>query len=358
MILRFLANPYVKGLTIISAIVSLSLYLFGFISPNKVDLQLILEKKELLVNDYAFDKSLKVYYDSIEIGKNNRPFLFTFKIINNGKKEIGYEYFDTIGLNLKNNSFLTKPILDSSTEEYYVKKAKLKTNGDSLILIPALIFNAKDFFRFSFISIERDQRPIEFSVMGNIKEQGKLNLITSSSNQNYIADFFKQSIVTHLIRLVFYLFIFLTFLGIINIGLFIIHWIIKVFQKNERKRNVETFKSLDNYFYTKIDDVVFSRYIDEGQEKLVLFNNKIQEMKKLNFHINKYSLTESYLNKVHSEQELKELSKEKKKYLFLLQELKKDGYLYFENGTIKKDIRLITLMQEFLSQLKIKEKNR
>jgi len=353
MLLKFLTNPYVRGLTILSAILSISILIYGWLNPNKIEFRLELESKEELINPKLIDEKLLVSYDSLELNVRNQNInKFRFKLKNWGTKELDETYYDSISIHLTNNQFIKLPTLDSINSDYFKKKIRLNIIGDSIIRIPSAIFNSKDGFTFSFKSVEYQNKPIEFSIIGNIKEQGNLNLSRKSEEQNSIQSLFNEKLSTHLIRLSFYSFVLVSLLGFLNLIILSGGKIIKIASKVERRSHVKRFKDLENYSYTRIDEVVFNRYILEGKDKLSLFNSKLSEVGKLKYHITKYSLTEEFVNKKHSKKEMALMSKEKQKYLNLVKEMKEDGFIYFENDELKKNLRLITFKQEFLSQLK------
>jgi len=351
MILKIITNPYIRGLTIVSAILSISLFIYNIFDANNVDLRIILEEKKNLIDNSLFEDKLKIFYDDIDLTSSKKLlFSYKFKVVNIGKKEIGINHFDTIGLKISNNKFLSKPHLDHNTSEYYLRKINLVTTGDSLIQFPSAIFNANDYFYFSFISNKDLDDKIDFMPIGTIKEQGAFRYDINRINQDIIYNFFKEPISTHLLRLCLYLSVILSLLGLVNIGLFLTSKISLYRQKSNRNHEVVSFKNIENYSYTKLDEVVFKRYVKEGSERLKIFDKQLSKFDKLKFHIKKYSLTEGYLKQSHDREELASLSLEKKKYLKILKEMQEDGYVYFDKRDIVKNNRLITVMQEFLRQ--------
>jgi hypothetical protein len=356
MIIRFINHPYFKVLTYIAATIAILTYIKGCISPEEIDLQITLQSKTDLFDKSVLSDDFTLYFDSLIISNDEVKITqYEFKIENIGRKEIGFGFYESVGLKLSNSTFLVPPSISSYSKEYFFNSENLKIIGDSIIQIPSLTFNNKDFFQFKFICKEHLDAPMHIVPFGNLKEQGNLKLLMDNENVSIFSEVVDQTFGTHFKRLLFYLFVLLSLLGIVNFVLFLVNVFKNILKKKQRKTDINDFKSIENYHYTKIDDVIFARYIEEGSQNLELFNSKLFDISKLYFHIDKYNLTESYLNKNHSEQEIKKLSNEKKKYLLLLKDMKKDGYVFFEEGVIKKDLRLVSLMQELLRQLKKRE---
>jgi len=344
-------NPYVKGITIIAALLTLVLFGMSKVSPKKPELEVQLLKVEPLLPRTFPTNIFRLHKDSLDVTELRKKFnTYDIRIINKGKEDIGKDFYDTIKLKLSDIKFITEPSIHN-TSHNHLNYTNLEVIGDSLINFSSMIINSEEFFDISFLSASNEDNEIEIDVFGNIKGQGQIKF-ENDIKQKPFANILNESLLTHFGRLLFYAAIFLALIGFAN--LFIIgfrKW--KNFQLiRQREKNVQKFKNLENYNYTRTDEVIFSKYIDQGIDVLKIYSNKISSLEKLDFHLNKYKLDENSLNKVYHVKDIESMVPTKREYLKLAQEIKLDGYVYFEEDKILKNNRLLSVLEEFIRNTK------
>lgn len=334
-----------------STFITVIAFLVPLFSPNRTNLCLIVSEKDKVVEFSSAIDKLVLKYDTINLLDAQTEIVnYKLDIYNHGNKPIHEADFDTIQIKLSNNKFLSKPKLDINTKDYFKRKIKLSVVGDSIIQIPSAIFNSKSGFRVEFLSLEKKELPIKIKASGTIIEQGEFILANKTQELGMFSKAITGNFAVQCIRFFLFLFILLSIFGLFNI----VKWIRKLFSKREisksRKTQVNSFKSLDNYQHNLLNDIVYSRYIEEGDFKLVEMDKYLSNFDKLVYHIGKFSISESSLN--NDATDLAEMSDTKRKYFEILKIMKLDGYIHFVNNEIKVDRRMKTILSDFLSHIK------
>ncbi|WP_405568245.1 hypothetical protein [Polaribacter sp. Asnod6-C07] len=313
------------------------LTIYAFIYDKKSNLEF-----EILSNINVLDLKedigkLDILYDStsLKTTKSNLK-VYTLKLINNGDREILIEYFDKrapIGIKVKSGKIIEKPELIDSNSKYLEDYFRINLLDEQKVEFNQLIFEPNDFLIIKFLVLHNIEEEPKLMSLGKIAGQKDIFLSEVKDKKEdigYINNVFEGNIWIQFARGTFFLFFWIVILIIIIYTLNKI----KFFQKlKKRKKIVEEFKkeNIDKFNYGH--EIIFKRYIEDG-EKIISEYFKI--IKKENVSIKNIS---GKFSEIFGENYIENSE--------LIHQMISEGYYYKSNGKIIPNKGLIDVFNKF-----------
>jgi len=355
---KYTDNIAFKTLITIIGLIAAVVTIYAFLQERKVDL-----RYEIIANTNVLDFNadigkLEVSYDSTnlkETGKNLR--IYTIKIVNNGNENIIKELYDEndlIGIKLSSGKIIERPELIQSSNDYLERNLHFKDYQQDKVIFSRVILESEEFFIIKLLVLHGKNKIPEIISFGKIAGQHKIDVVNAidvEKELTFLKKAFYGNIWIQLLRLITYL---LTGFAVIALMFYISEKINKKKEKRRREKNINHFKTLENYQYKRMDDAIFDRYLKStsysATNELVKMSNLINDEKEL--------------NKTYIELSLKVKSKEFKMLGInggddwsIINEMLNDGIVFKENESLSINLIMKDTLEKFLDFLEEKKEH-
>ena len=349
---KYFDNNTIKALITLIGVIGAVVTILAFLQEKKVNL-----RYEIIANTNVLDfnadiSKLEVTYDSTNLkqtGENLR--IYTVKIVNNGNDNIIKEFYDEndlIGIKLSSGQIIEKPELIQSSNDYLKRNLHFKDYQKDKVVFSRVILESEEFFILKLLVLHKKNEIPKIISFGKIAGQQTIDVVNAidvKQELTFIKKTFYGNIWTQLLRLIVYLLI----------GFAIIALIVSISEKIEhrkakrkREKNVDDFKALKTYQYTRMDDALFDRYLDTKSryypaEELVAMSNLINDEKELNSTYKELSV------QIKSKEFMR--SRESGEDWTVINEMINDGIVLKENEKLSINLAMKDTLEKFLNFL-------
>lgn len=329
-----LSKVLITSLGLIATVVTIYAFFFNEEKSN-LEYQII---SDVNVLDLKEDVSkLDIFYDSLSLKKADSNLkIYTIKLINNGNKEVLIEHFDErspLGIDVKNGKIVEKPELIECSNKYLRDYFRTNLINNKKLEFNKLIFEPNEFLIFKFLVLhDRKDKPLLLT-LGKIAGQKtiKISKVNTLKNQdNFIEVLFYGNILIHIIRAILFLILWVV------IFIVLVYFFNKMNNfKNSKKRKkiVEDFKQKNDYNFQAIHNIIFDRYIREG-DMFIYEYGKIILAKNNSITILNENIIEIFKNYSLGQNDI-------------IDNMISEGYLLFKKNTLKFNESLVVTLMMF-----------
>jgi hypothetical protein len=215
---------------------------------------------------------LDIIYDSTNLKQTRENLrIYTIKVINVGKQHIIKEYYDVndpVGIGLSSGKIIEQPQLIQSSNNYLRRNVRIVDYQADKVVFSQVILESGEHFTINILVLHRkDSIPTVLS-FGKIAGQQRIDVSSAIDVKNEESLWIKVlsgDIWVQLLRLLTY---FLAVVLVIAIIAFVSSKIDEYKTAKKRKRVAEEFKQTKAYHYTRMDDAIFARYLENGPWEL------------------------------------------------------------------------------------------
>jgi hypothetical protein len=332
-----LFKPVIGIISFIATVVTI--YAF-FLNEKKSNLEY-----QILSNINVLDLKedigkLDILYDSTSLKKTKSNLkVYTVKLINNGNKEVLIEYFDKrspLGIQVKSGKVVEKPELIDWSNNYLKDYFQINLINEERLEFNQLIFEPEEFLIVKFLVLHNRKEIPELISFGKIAGQKNIEILSLDNlknNDSFLESLFKGTILIHIVRAVFFLFVWVVILIIL---VYIIKRInnFKIIKK--RKKIVEKFKRKEDYSFQEIHNVIFNKFVMEGDMFTYQYGNVIIVVTKLSS-----AITEDQQSLIAL---FRDYSPNKN---IILDKMISEGYIHLNNNVLKINKSLSTTLLSF-----------
>ncbi len=366
---RLLNSRIVKITGSILAIIGTSVTIYAaFFQEKHSNLQYIVTNSTNVLDVNADVSKLDILFDGVSIKEKKENIrIINVKIINSGNKDITIDYYDEndpIGIKISQGYLIDKPELISTSSNYLERNLKGKIVSDSInVKFPRIILESGESFMLKLMIIHKSIKIPIISSIGKVAGQKEIAIIQISDKKelSFLPKTFQGNALIQITRLLIYTLITLFIL----IGFVFTADRIKTYRVKKKNENlIKIFKSNDAYCYTRMDDVIFDKYIkyvnwiNENDDRFMKsIITLTEDEKKLNQIYNTFLEKEKQLKELQSDhnnmQAYFEFDTSYKKDLNLIDEMIHDGIVFKEGIELKINQKMrhtIILFKEFLRE--------
>ena len=352
---KYFDNFAYKTLITLLGVVGAIVTIYAFLQEKKVDL-----RYEIIANTNVLDfnadiSKLEVAYDSTNLkqtGENLR--IYTVKIVNNGNENIIKEFYDEndlIGIKLSSGKIIEKPELIQSSNDYLKRNLHFQDYQKDKVVFSRVILESEEFFIIKLLVLHKKNEIPEIISFGKIAGQQTIDVVNSidvKQESTFLKKTFYGNIWTQLLRLLGYF--------AIGVGIFALimessERIEKHKEKKRKIKNVNEFKKLKDYQYTRMDDAIFDRYLNSKYSRFsFLGSTELKDMLEL-------IEDENELNETYKELSEQIKSKEYRRSRIgggnwsTINEMLNDGIIFKENETLVINQAMKETLAKFLEYL-------
>ncbi|WP_452225794.1 hypothetical protein [Lacinutrix cladophorae] len=344
---KYLDNYASKTVITLLGIAAAFVTIYAFLQEKKVDL-----RYEIIANTNVLDfnadiSKLEVAYDSTNLkqtGENLR--IYTVKVVNNGDENIIKEFYDEnepVGIKISSGKIIEQPEIIQSSNPYLSRNVKFTSNQDEKIIFSNVIIEPGEYFILKLLVLHKKDKIPNIISFGKIAGQQKIEVVNAVDVKEEMT-FFKRvyfgDFWTQLLRLISY---FVVGLIIIIIIIAISDKIDSAKERKRKRKNIEDFKNLKTYQYTRMDDAIFDRYSENGGSQFKIMSKLIED--------------EEVLNETYKDLSEKIKSKEYRRFRVggenwgTINEMLNDGIVFKENERLVVNQAMRDTLEKFLNYL-------
>lgn len=344
---KYLDNYASKTVITLLGIAAAFVTIYAFLQEKKVDL-----RYEIIANTNVLDfnadiSKLEVAYDSTNLkqtGENLR--IYTVKVVNNGDENIIKEFYDEndpVGIKISSGKIIEQPEIIQASNSYLSRNVKFVSNQNEKIVFSDVIIESGEYFIIKLLVLHKKDKIPNIISFGKIAGQQKIEVVNAvdvKEEMTFLKRVFLGDFWTQLLRLISY---FVAGLIIIIIIIGISDKIDSAKERKRKRKNIEDFKMLKTYQYTRMDDAIFDRYFERG-------GYQFKEMSKL-------IENEKSLNEIYKELSEKVKSKEYRRFReggenwSTINEMLNDGIVFKENELLVVNQAMRDTLEKFLNYL-------
>lgn len=233
------------SITIVGTVISIAVY-FGDPNPK---LGYKIMSQALYFNNSQTISIKKVYYDSLDVQKNNLNIsVYTVMVVNEGEHMAPSDYDDgDFGLTVQNGRVIeTLSIGETATEhiktrlEDYFRSYK---NDSAAIHIPKMALDKDEYYVIKFEVIHSNNSYPKLSCIGKIVGQKQIDIQSIDDEESMLSAPFKGSRITHALRLIVYGLAFIAFIVVALVLLGLIAHIRELITRRTIRKKTETVKN-------------------------------------------------------------------------------------------------------------------
>lgn len=268
----FLDNTVLKTLLVIIAFAGIGLAIYGILQEKKINFIYAITSSTNVLDFNAEIGGLEVYYDSTNLKETNENLrIYTVRISNIGSKDILKEYYDAndpVGLRISTGKVIEPPELISASSKYLWNNSKIVSQGDDTFTFSNVILEKGEFFTYKILVLHANDSIPEIQAVGKVAGQRDILVVSILDNKEDLSFWdraFGGNIWAQLLRAISY------FLGVAILLILLIgtsSYIDDAKKKKRKKKHIYSFKESPGYRYTKLDDVIYYRYENEGFDYL------------------------------------------------------------------------------------------
>lgn len=344
---KYLDNYASKTIITLFGLVAAFVTIYAFLQEKSVDL-----RYEVIANTNVLDfnadiSKLEVLYDSTSLKKTGQNLrIYTVKVVNNGKENIIKEFYDEnepVGIKITSGKIIERPEIIQSSNDYLKRNVKFIQNESGGFLFSNVIIESGEYFTIKLLVLHNNNNIPNIKSYGKIAGQQKIDVVNAvdvKEEMTFLKKVYYGNIWAQLLRLISYFII-----GILIIAVFALtsQKIDSKREKKRKKKNLTDFKNQKTYQYTRMDDAIFDRFLDEGAYQL-------KEMSKL-------IENEINLNQTYKELSEQVKSKEYRRYRIggedwsVINEMLNDGIVFKENESLSVNQAMKDTLEKFLNYL-------
>jgi hypothetical protein len=292
-IVKLFDNYASKTLLALFGLIGTIITIYAFFEQQNVDL-----RYEVIANTNVLDfnadlNNLEVLYDSTNLKQTKENLrIFTIRVINNGNKPIIKEFYDEndpVGLMINTGTLVEKPEIIKTSNDYIKRTLKVANYSNKKISFTPIIIEPDEYFIIKLLVLHKKGTSPKIFSLGKVAGQKDINVVNSidiKEQPSFIKTTYSGNIWVQLLRLLTYILIAVIILAII---ISTSEKIDEIRDDKRKKKTIKDFKQTKNYSYTRMDDAIFDRYLQDGFYILNNINKLIDNDIKLNAVYNKLS---------------------------------------------------------------------
>ena len=292
-LVKLFDNYASKALLTFFGLIGTIITIYAFFEDQSVDL-----RYEIIANTNVLDfnadlNKLEVTYDSTNLKQTKENLrIFTIRVINNGNKAIIKEFYDNndpVGLKISTGTLIEKPEIIKASNAYIKRTLKVVNYDSKKISFTPIIIEPDEYFIIKLLILHKKGSTPQISSLGKVAGQKEIKVVNSvdvKEQPNFFKTTYYGNIWIQLLRLISY---FVVALIIIIIAVFTTQKFDEARENKRKRRMIKGFKLTKSYSYTRMDDAIFDRYLNDGFYNLNSIRNLIKNEDELNEIYNKLS---------------------------------------------------------------------
>ena len=355
---RFFQNYISQTFIAFFGIIGTIITIYAFLQEKKVEL-----RYEILSNTNVLDfnadvNKLNVIYDSTNLRQTHENLrIYTIKIINIGEQTLTNNFYDKndlIGIKILNAKIIEKPQIIETSNNYINRNAKIINYTKNNFSFYPIIIEKGEFYTIKFLVLHKTNSSPKLISIGKIADQKNIEIVNSidiKSKEPFIEKTFLGNFWVQLLRLISYFFAgALIFITVMLLS----EWFDNVSSKIKRQKLLKEFKKKSDYTYTKIDEAIFERYL----------NNDFFQLREMYYLLkNEEKLNEKYTNSIEGlkNKEYRRIDRNKRIRYFsqeyhIINEMISDGIVFKEDEKLSINQPMKDTLEKFIAFLKVKNK--
>ena len=271
---------------------TIGIYAF-FFQEKKVSIEYEILSNTNVLDINADITKLDITYGGTSLKSNNENLrVINIRIRNNGNESILKDYYDEhdpLGLTIGNGRIIERPELINTSSEYLKKNVKINFDSSGKITFNEVILEPDQYFTIKLLVLHPTNQIPGIISFGKIAGQNNIPLISLVQQQkdqkSFWMDTFSGNVIIQITRALCYSIVVL----LIGLGIFLAKSSISDYRaKRRRIKIVRDFKNIGGYEYNKMDDAIFSRFIELEYNSLDEFQELIKDENVLNIKYRKW----------------------------------------------------------------------
>lgn len=279
---NYISQTFITIFGIIGTIVTV----YAFLQDKKVDLRYEIISNTNVLDFNAEINKLNVIYDSTNLRQTKENLrIYTIKVINNGDETLTNNFYDKndpIGIKLSKGKIIEKPQIIETSNNYISRNLQIINYTKDQFNFSNIILERGEFYIVKFLVLHKKNINPTIISVGKIADQKNISIVNAIDVKNkepFFEKVYFGSFWVQLLRLLTYF-----LLGIIIT--LIIAYLSSTFDtftaKRRRKKLLQEFKKNEDYSYTKIDEPIFERFINNDYYELKDMHILLKDEEKLN----------------------------------------------------------------------------
>ena len=341
-------------------IIGTAITIYAFLQEKKVEL-----RYEILSNTNVLDfnaevNKLNVTYDSTNLRQTRENLrIYTIKIVNTGEQTLTKNFYDEndlIGIKILNGKIIERPQIIKSSNKYVYRNAKIINYTKNEFKFYPIILEKGEFYYIKFLVLHKKNLFPKLIAIGKIADQKSIefiNAVDTKSDQSYLEKALYGNFWVQLFRLITY---FIAGVTLLLLVLLLSDKVESILSKIQRKKLLNEFKKRNDYTYTKTDESIFERYINDDILHLREMYYLLQNEEKLN---EKYSksiegLKSKNYKRIDSNRRIHYYSND----YHIINEMINDGIVFRQEEKLSINQPMNDTLQKFIAFLKTKNQFR
>jgi len=198
--------------------------------------------------------------------------IYNIKIINNGNTDILKTFFDEnepLGISIQNGEIVEKPEVTETSSPYIQKNLKIFLKGHNKVEFSRIILERQEYFSIKILVLHKNELDPQLIPLGKIAGQKQIKLINASEvkiERPFLVETFGGNIWVQFTRFVAYVILMVT-------AFFLFFMIVEKMDDiktlAKRKKNIKDFKEKKDYNHNKMNDAIFARYYNFGENGFI-----------------------------------------------------------------------------------------
>lgn len=285
--------------------------------------------------------------------------IINLRIINNGTECILKSHYDNnapLGVLMKSGKIIERPELINTSNDYLKNQLKINYDSTGQVTFNDVILEPGQFYSIKLLVLHPSSTTPSILATGKIAGQNIIPIVSTlpKEEKSFWAETFGGGIISQFTRALCYTIAFLAL--IIGLGVFAT----KISDKRrarKRKRITKDFKESNGYEYNKMDDAIFSHFIELDEDDLWEFQSLLKDQNEIR------KLYDSW--KDHSKIEKNGLGDPETRYQLIrhnnylysdkwnhMHHMIKEGFLFIDDGTLSINRQMKSTLEMFLNYLK------
>lgn len=356
---RILDNIVSRIFVVFLGLIATGITIYAFFIEQNVKLNYEVVSNTNVLDFNAELSKLEVFYDSTNLKQTQENLkVITIKVVNKGEKDLLKSYYDEnepLGLIVKEGQIIEIPELIETSSDYLKQNVVIQKPSLSRLEFSNVILETDEYFTFKLLVLHKKSETPNLYPIGKIAGQKQIEILQlseSKASQNFFSRTFEGDIWIQLVRLVFYFLA--VVLAIVAIALLTER--INSYRSRKRKKSlINRFKNSKSYEYTRMDDAIFDRYLNEDTDVLKRMSKLIEDEQNLNkqyAYIKKRLRSKEYRRYRRLEYETRITAKYNDFDLSVFKEMQNDGIVFEEGDRLIINQAMKDTLNKFIDFLK------
>ncbi|HTF03114.1 MAG TPA: hypothetical protein VK826_03780 [Bacteroidia bacterium] len=265
-----------------------------------------------------------------------------------------YDNNDPIGISVSHGQIIEQPQLLSSSNEYLKKNLKIHFDSTGVVTFNDVILEPGEFYIVKVLVLYSSKIEPTIQAIGKVAGQKNIPVITKEVivSQSFFVETFGGNVVVQVVRAVSYTVVFLILIIGIGVG---ISELSDKRRKNKRKQITHKFKETKEYEYNKMDDAIFSHFIELDEDNLWEFHDLLKDEKEIKKLYSNWKQDSQMKNTLHSDPDIS-IFIEQNRFVYghkweLMHQMIKEGFVFVDDAELAINRQMKTTLSMFIDYL-------